>query len=139
MMNRVVKTQAEWKAQLTPEQFRITRQKKTEPAFSSPYWDCHDEGTYSCICCGNSLFSSEDKFDSKTGWPSFTRPIRDDAVAYRTDICMLIRRTEVLCVACDAHLGHVFDDGPGPAGKRYCINGTALLAVLASDDTQVNI
>jgi len=124
MVKRVEKTDAEWKEQLTPEQFRICRRKDTEPAFTGEYHDFHDAGTYACVCCGHALFSSGDKFDSGTGWPSFTRPVSEDAVAWQTDICLLMRRTEVLCAACDAHLGHVFDDGP--AGKRYCINSVSL-------------
>jgi len=124
MVKRVEKTDAEWKEKLTPEQFRVCRGKNTEPAFTGEYVNFHDAGTYICICCGHALFSSGDKFDSGTGWPSFTRPVSEDAVAWQTDICLLMRRTEVLCAACDAHLGHVFDDGP--AGKRYCINSVSL-------------
>jgi peptide-methionine (R)-S-oxide reductase len=127
MPDKVEKTKAEWKAALSPEQYRVTRRHGTEPPFTHPYHAAKVEGIYRCVCCGAPLFSSEDKFDSGTGWPSYTRPIATDALTEHTDRTLFfIKRTEIRCARCDAHLGHVFPDGPQPTGLRYCINGVAL-------------
>ena len=125
-MEKITKTEAEWRAQLTPEEFHITRKHGTERAFTGPYHDSKEKGTYACKCCGLPLFESETKFDSGTGWPSFFAPINKENVAEKDDRSFFMRRTEVLCARCDAHLGHVFPDGPKPTGQRYCMNGHAL-------------
>jgi len=126
MDEKVRKTDAEWKEILTPEQFQVTRRKGTERAYTGAYWNTKERGTYRCVCCGAPLFSSETKFDSGTGWPSFSKPVEPEAVREETDQSFFMRRTEVLCHSCDAHLGHVFPDGPEPSGLRYCLNSAAL-------------
>jgi peptide-methionine (R)-S-oxide reductase len=126
MAEKIKKSEDDWRAQLTDEQFHVTRRHGTERAFTGKYNDCKDPGTYHCICCGHPLFDADHKFDSGTGWPSFYQPLNSDAVETQTDSSMLMQRTEVHCARCDAHLGHVFPDGPMPTGQRYCMNSVSM-------------
>ena len=125
-MEKITKTDEEWKKQLTAEQYKVARKGGTERAFTGQFANCHEKGTYACVCCGQPLFASDTKFDSGTGWPSFFQPLAKDAVEEKDDSSWFMKRTEVVCSRCDAHLGHVFPDGPEPTGLRYCMNSASL-------------
>lgn len=131
---RIERSEEEWQQQLTPEQYRITRKKGTESPFSGELCHTYDKGKYACICCGTVLFDSSIKFDSKSGWPSFTEPVKDNVIKYSKDLSYGMVRVEVMCNVCDGHLGHVFPDGPEPTGLRYCINSESIKLVKSTDD-----